>query len=274
MRFSRRHVWLIGLLVAAGCSRKAATISVSPPKAKIYGIGRTTRLAGKLLDKKAQPLEEGAPAWRSDDPGIVEVDSSGRLTAVAQGKTTVKATFEKIQTTVPVEIVDVKSIEVAPPSARLIGPAGTLFPLEISIKDSKDRVLALKPAWSSTDPKIASVSDTGMVTSAAPGVTTIIAKVGDLQSASEIRVAIQPISKIEIHPATALVRIGDSQKFEIVAYAEDGRPIEGASAIFSTSNPAVVKLDATGRASGVASGTATIQAALAGSTAQATLIVN
>src|SRR5262249_27225040 len=85
---------------------------------------------------------------------------------------------------------------------------------------------------------------------------------------------IQPIARIEIHPATALVRVGDSQKFEIVAYAADGRAIEGASAIFSSSNPAIVKLDASGRASGVASGTATIQAVLAGTSAQATPIVN
>jgi uncharacterized protein YjdB len=274
MRLARRRAWLIGLLLAAGCSKKAATISVTPPKAKIYGIGRTVRLTGKLLDKKGQALEEGAPNWASTNPAIVDVDSSGRLTAKSEGKTTVKATFEKIETSVPVEVVDVKSMEVSPPSARLIGPAGTQFPLAIAIKDSKDRPVALKPAWSSTDPKMATVADTGMVTSVASGTTTVVAKVGDLQSASEIQVAIQPIARIEIHPATALVRVGDSQKFEIVAYSLDGRPIEGASAIFSSSNPAVVKLDATGRASGVATGTATIQAVLAGTSAQATLIVN
>ena len=274
MRLCRRQAWLIGLLLAAGCGRRAATISVTPPKAKIYGIGRTTRVTGKVLDKKGQPLEEGAPTWSSANAAVVEVDSSGRLTAKSEGKTTVKATFEKIEASVPVEVLDVKSVEVAPPSARLIGPAGTQFALEVSVKDSTDRVLSLKPAWSSSDPKIATVSDAGLVTSVASGTTTAIARIGDLQSASEIRVAIQPISKIEIHPATALVRVGDSQKFEIVAYSIDGRPIEGASAIFSTSNPAIAKLDASGRASGVAAGTATIQAVLAGTSAQATLIVN
>jgi len=271
----RGQVWLIGvLLAAAACSRRAATISVSPPKAKIYGIGRTVRISGKLLDKKGQPLEEGAPAWSSANPAIVEVDPGGRLMAKSEGKTLVKATFEKLEASVPVEVMDVKSIEVSPPSARLIGPAGTQFALEISVKDSKDRILTLKPSWSSTDPKIATVSEGGTVTSVGGGTTTIVAKVGDLQSASEVRVFIQPIARIEIHPATALVRVGDSQKFEIVAYAADGRAIEGASAIFSCSNPAVVKLDASGRASGVASGTATIQAVLAGTSAQATLIVN
>src|SRR5262249_58743517 len=119
----------------------------------------------------------------------------------------------------------VKSIEVSPPSARLIGPAGTQFALEVAVKDSKDRILPLKPSWSSTDPKIAGISESGMVTSVAGGTTTIVAKVGDLQSASEVRVFIQPIARIEIHPATALVRVGDSQKFEIVAYAADGRAI-------------------------------------------------
>jgi uncharacterized protein YjdB len=274
MRISRRRVWLIGLILAAGCSRKAATISVTPPKAKIFGIGRTLRLTGRLLDKKGQPLTDGFPTWKSTDASIVEVDSGGRLTAKAEGKTTVKAVFNKIETAVPVEVVDVKSLDVVPASANLIGPAGTQFPLEFAIKDSKDRPLALKPVWSSTDAKIATVSDSGVVVSVAPGTTTVVAKVGDMQSASEIRVSIQPIAKIEIHPETALVRVGDSQKFDIVAYGIDGRPIEGASAVFSSSNPSVAKLDPTGRVSGLANGTATIQAAVAGTTAQATLIVN
>ncbi len=274
MRISRSPVWLIGVLLAAACSRKPATISVSPPKAKIYGIGRTLRLTGKVLDKKGQPLAEDAPSWKAGDAAVVDVDSGGRLTAKAEGKTTVKAVFEKIETAVPVEVVDVKSVDVIPTSARLIGPAGTPFPLEVTMKDSKDRPIALKPVWTSTNPAIATVSDAGVVTSLAPGTATVVAKVGDMQSASEIRILIQPVGKIEIHPETALVRVGDSQNFDIVAYGLDGRPLEGASAVFSSSNPTVARIDPVGRASGLTSGTATIQAAVAGATAQATLIVN
>lgn len=274
MRISSRPVWLIGVVLAVGCSHKPTTISVSPPKAKIYGIGRTLRLTGRLLDKKGQPVAEASPSWKATDPAIVEVDSAGRLTAKGEGKTTVKATFEKIETSVPVEVVDVKTLDVIPPAARLIGPAGMSFPLETSIKDSRDRPVALKPAWSSSNPSVAAVSESGVVTSVGPGTATVVAKIGDMQSASEIHVSVQPIAKIEIHPETALVRVGDSQNFEIVAYGIDGRPIEGASAVFSSSNPTVARVEPTGRASGLSNGTAIIQAAVAGATAQATVIVN
>ena len=54
----------LGLLVAVAarrgaCSRKPASIDVSPKKVKIYGIERAQRLTARVLDKKGQPLESG-----------------------------------------------------------------------------------------------------------------------------------------------------------------------------------------------------------------------
>jgi len=87
-------------------------------------------------------------------------------------------------------------------------------------------------------------------------------------------VMLRDISKLEVRPATALVRVGDSQHFEVVAFGPDGVRLENAVAQFRSSNPAVATIDGAGVASGIAAGTATIHADLAGQAAEATLIVN
>lgn len=274
MRVLRHGIWLFGIAFAAACSRGPATIDVTPKKVKIYGVERTQRLTGRLMDRNGQPLETGSPNWSSSRADVVQVDSSGRLTAKGEGTAVVTAFFESLKTQIPVEVVDANTIEVLPPSARLIGPAGTQYPLKASVKNSKDKPVPISPAWSSADPKIVAVSPAGLLTSLAPGTTSVIAKLGELQAASEITVEIRTIARLGIRPETALVRVGDSQQFDVIAYGPDGKAIEGVSAVFRSSDPAVAKLDLNGKATGVAAGTATIQASLAGVSAQATLLVN
>ena len=274
MRLRRRVVWILALSLSWACSRKPVSIDVSPKRVKIYGLERSQRLTAHLLDKKGQALETGTPTWSSSKTDIVTVDSSGRMVAKAEGKAMVSAKYESITVQVPVEVVDVKGIEVLPASVRLIGPIGTPVSLQAIVKNSKDKPVDIKPTWTSANPKIASVSAEGGVSSVAPGTTTIIAKLGDLEAASEITVVVRDITRLEIHPVTALVRVGDSQRFEIVAYGPDGKPIEGVAAAFRSSDPAVAKVDAAGTASGIAPGTTTIRAMLAGATAEATLLVN
>lgn len=266
--------WILLGALAAGCSRKAATIDIAPKRVKIYGIDRAQRLTARLLDKKGQPMETGSPSFSSSKTSVVAVDSSGRLVANGEGKAIVTASYEKLSVQVAVEVVDVKEIEVSPISVPLIAPLGTQFPLQATSRDSKNKPVVAPLTWTSTNPKVAAVSPEGVVTSQAPGTTTVIARLGDLQAACEIRVIPQEIARVEIRPATAIVKVGDTQRFEVIAYGPDGKSIEGAAAIFRSSDPSVATVDPLGKASGIATGTATIRATLSVLSAEATLLVN
>src|SRR5947208_14188972 len=104
---------LASVLFAAACSRKPATIDISPKKIRIYGIERSSRLTARVLDKKGEAFETGTPTWSSSNPAVVEAEPGGRIVAKKEGKAIVTATYEGIQAQVPVEIVDVSSIEVS-----------------------------------------------------------------------------------------------------------------------------------------------------------------
>ena len=265
---------LAAVLVAAACGRKPATLDISPKKLKIYGVERSARLTTRVLDKKGQPLEPATPTWSSSNAEIVAAEPGGRLVAKKAGSVTVTATYEGISAQVPVEVIDVSVIEITPPSLPLTGPAGTSLPLTWTVRDSTQKAIDLKPTWTSSDPKIVTVSEGGIVTSVAPGTATIVGKIGDIQGGSDVIVSLRPIARVEIRPETALVRVGESQRFEIVAYGPDGLPIPEVAASFRSSNAAVATVDAAGKAEGHAAGAAIIRVELAGQSAEATLLVN
>jgi len=259
---------------ATACSRKPASIQVSPRKIVLYGIGRSQRLTAQLLDKKGQALESGHATWASSKRDVATIDDAGRVVSKGSGKTMVSANFEGLTAEVPVEVVDAAAIEVIPPQATLIGPAGTSFTVSAAVKTSKNQPISIRPTWSSSDEKVAKVSPEGVVTSVGNGTAAVTAHIGELQGVAEVSVLVREIARLEVHPATALVRVGDSQRFQVVAFSSDGSRLENAVAQFRSSNPTVATIDGGGNASGVSAGTATIHVDVAGRVAEATLIVN
>jgi uncharacterized protein YjdB len=271
---SRRLVLLPVLLLAAACGRKPATIDISPKKVTIYGLERGQRLTARVMDKKGRPLEGRSPGWSSSDPNTASVDGGGRVVAKKAGKATVTASLENVSTQVPVEVVDVSAIEFGAPSIALTGPAGTSLPLNWKVLDSKQAKVDIPPVWSSADPKVVTVSDAGVITSVGPGTTNVVARVGDVQGACEVRVSVQAITRLDLRPAMALVRVGDAQRFVVTAYGADGQPLPEVSAAFLSSDPAVASVDASGVATGHKAGAAIIKVELAGAKAEASLLVN
>jgi len=233
MRPSRAWIGAVVAFSFVACSRGPASIDVSPKKVKIYGIDRAQRMTSRILDKKGQLLE-GSPEWSSSNAEVVAAEPGGRLVAKGAGRATVTAKYKEIQTQVAVEVVDISTIDLATPALSLIGPPGTSIPMSCSVKDSKGKMLDLKPTWISQNPAVATVSEEGLVTSIAAGKTTI----------------------------------------QVIAYGTDGIAIPEVAAAFKSSNPAVASVDSAGVASGKTAGATTVRVELAGSFAEATLLVN
>ncbi len=263
------------LLAATACGRKPGSIDVAPKKVKIFGIERSQRLTARILDKKGGVFDSGAPSWTSSNPAVAQVEAGGRVVAKKAGKAMITASFQEVSAQVPVEVVDVQGIDIAPPSLSLVGPAGTSVPLSYTVRDSKQNVVRdIVPSWSSTNEKAVAVSSQGVVTSVARGNANIIARIGDVQGASEVVVDVRPIARVELRPATALGRVHESQRFQVTAYGPDGIAIPEVAALYTSSDPSVATVDSSGTASCHKAGAATIRVELAGAKAEATLLVN
>lgn len=168
-------------------------VSVTLPKVKVSKL--TLNRTSVSLTKKGQTYQLKATAspsnattksvtWKSSNTKVVTVNSAGRLTAVGNGSATITATAKdgskkkvtckvtvKIPTVVKVSRVSLNKNDLA------LTSKGQSYQLSASVAPSNASNKSVK--WTSSNPKVATVSSSGKVTAVANGNTTITATAAD-----------------------------------------------------------------------------------------------
>jgi uncharacterized protein YjdB len=264
----------LSAMLALGCGAKPAEIRITPAKLTFYGPGHTQSFKVDVLDKKGRPLTGLPVAWTTDRPAVATVESNGLVRSRAPGRATLTATCERLTGSASVEVVDVVSLTVTPARMTLVGPPGTKIGLVAEMKDGKGNAANLKPKWVSGDAKVAAVDAEGVVTSVSEGRTTIIASLGnDLSAASDVRVLHREIATFEISPLTLILKVGETQRVNVIVKDTSGLSIEDAALAWTSSDPKSASVS-NGAVTGVARGTAVISVATSSRTLTATAIVN
>ena len=99
----------LGLTVAVvGCALEfdppsPASIVVSPGSATFTFLGESRAFSAAILDEDGSTLE-GTVSWTTDAPAVLSVNSSGVVTALANGSGTVRAVFEAVSGTAAVTV--------------------------------------------------------------------------------------------------------------------------------------------------------------------------
>ena len=168
-------------------------VSVTLPKVKVSKL--TLNRTSVSLTKKGQTYQLKATAspsnattksvtWKSSNTKVVTVNSAGRLTAVGNGSATITATAKdgskkkvtckvtvKIPTVVKVNNVSLNKNDLA------LTSKGQSYQLSASVSPSNASNKSVK--WTSSNPKVATVSSSGKVTAVANGNTIITATAAD-----------------------------------------------------------------------------------------------
>ena len=71
---------------------RATTLTVSPSTSTLTFVGATADLGVNILDQNGKPLTGTVVTWVSETPTVATVSATGKVTAVANGTTTVRAT--------------------------------------------------------------------------------------------------------------------------------------------------------------------------------------
>ncbi|MBY0491671.1 MAG: Ig-like domain-containing protein [Gemmatimonadaceae bacterium] len=197
--------------------------------------------------------------WRSDDPTVATVDSSGTITAVAAGTTTVRATSlttPAVSASVPVRVnavPRVRSIVVTPSvDSAFVGQLRAFTAVVAA-----DSGVATTVVWRSSAPGVASVDANGRATAVAAGTTTLS--------------AVSTVDSTVRASATLAVRLPvvRSVSFTLPPALLAGRSVDAISTIsadpgadtrvtWSSTAPTVASVDANGRVTALAAGTTTI----------------
>jgi uncharacterized protein YjdB len=155
------------------------SVSMTPGRASLVGpVGTTLQLVAEAKDGAGKPVAL-TPKWATSDPKVVRVTDTGLVASAGEGQATVTASFGTDVSTgcdLKVHFKEISALEIS--AATILLKAGETWKIVATVKDDKGALIE-DPAltWSSTDPKVASVSN-GVVRGESPGTATVSVAAG------------------------------------------------------------------------------------------------
>ena len=197
-RLSVIRVWAVLAVVAlaAGCgggdsatapvvpdSPRPTTLTVTPPTVELVA-GATVQLRAEVRDQNASVMAGAAVTWTSSETSVATVDAAGLVTGVsAGGPVTITATSGGQSGAAQITVLPppVASVEVTPSEEQLlIGHSGQLAAVTT---DAEGNILTGRAVtWQSSNPSVASVDVSGLVTGVSGGGPVTITATSEGQS--------------------------------------------------------------------------------------------
>ena len=258
-------------LFVVACGDKEQEITPTP-------TGPTTvAVTGVSLSKTSLTLTEGgsetiaasvtpsnatnqAVSWSSSNTGVATVDG-GKVTAVKAGSATITVTTSdggktaKCEVTVEAKVIPVSGITVDKETLSIVEGEDATLTATVAPEDASDKTFA----WSTSDEKVATVDENGKVTAVAAGTATITATTTDGGKTAKCEVTVEakviPVEGVTVDKETLEMVEGDEATLAATVAPEEATD---KSVTWTSSDEAVATVDAEGKVTAVAPGTATI----------------
>ncbi|WP_123039251.1 Ig-like domain-containing protein [Cohnella candidum] len=242
-----------------GSFKATADITVIQPvtgvkldvKSKTLKIGESAfALTATVAPVNASDL---SVTWTSSNPSVATVDDSGKVTAVAPGKTVItaksangKKAAATIIVPVPVESVALGKTDLTIDINKTAKLAAVVTP-----KNATDKTAS----WSSDNEAVATVSKAGVVSALAVGEANITVTTTDGAKTASIKIkVIQPVTGLTMDK-TKTLKVSETFKLEVTIGPENATVT---SLTYTSSKSSVVTVDADGSVTAVAPGKAVI----------------
>ena len=168
---------VVGATAVTVTPASVASVRVSLGVASVL-VGDSTRATAELLDASDNVLTGRAITWSSSTPTVATVNSSGLVTTLTAGTTTITATSEgqsgtaELTVNAPLAPVATVSVTLTPASVTV----GATSQAAAVTRDASNTVLTGRAiTWSSSNTAVATVNSSGVVTTLTAGTTTITA---------------------------------------------------------------------------------------------------
>jgi outer membrane protein OmpA-like peptidoglycan-associated protein len=260
----------VGLSYFMGGKKILTRIAVNPGSATLASLRQTQQFAAMATDQKGRPMAGKMFTWRSSNASVATVSSTGVVTAVGDGSATISAMSEGVTGTANVMVSRTAATVAVAPTTASFNALGATQQLSASARDAgNSAITGASFTWSSSNPSVASVSASGLVTAVGNGTATITANSSGKTSTTTVTVA-QMTASVTLTPsASALNQKGATAQYTATALDPNGRPISGKTFTWSSDATGVATVSPTGVATAVANGVAHIAAAVDGKTASA-----
>ena len=237
-----------------------SAVAVSPAADTLAALGDTVRFLAKATDANGNVVAAAEFSWSSSDARVAAVDGSGLVTAAANGEATITATAGSASGSAAVTVAQsVRAVSVSPAAATLVAFGDTVRLVAEATDANGHAVVGAGFSWTSSDTVVARVDDSGLVTGVDEGTATITANAGDATGAAVVNV-MQSAASVTVSPTADTIAPGDTLRLMAEAFDENGHRVQDAEFHWASSDVAVVRVDASGLATGAGEGRATVTA--------------
>jgi len=291
---SATYLGQTGSTVATVSDAILTSISVTPSNGKLAkGFSRQYTATGTFSDSTSRDVTDYV-TWASTSTTAATVSnadgSRGLVTASTPGTSNITATFTYPDsgrvftgaTTLTVTDATLNSIAVTPNNGSFPKGATGQYTATGTFSDSSTQNLTTQVSWSSSNPSVATVSDSvgskGRAEAVGVGTATFSAASGTLVGSTPVTITDAVLSKITVSPSTASIAKGTAQQYRADGTYSDNSVKDITTDVTwsssSTSNATISNASGDkGNATGAGLGTATITATQGSTSGTASLTV-
>lgn len=240
-------------------------------------IGTTTRLTAiaTFADQSTQDVSSQV-GWLSSNTAVATVDSTGLVTGVAAGSTTLSASLLGVtaSTSIQVNNTSVSALQVIPAVTTIALGTKSQLQAIATFADGSTQDVSSQVQWSSNDPFIAGVDSLGLVTGSGIGQATVTATLGAISRSATLTVTNAIATALQVIPPTASLPKGAKLQFQAIATFSDNSSQDVTSQVnWNSSDISVATIDLNGEATAFSEGGSDISANFLGVTSNTVLLV-
>ena len=250
-------------------------IALEPIADIAKGLTGQLAVTGTYTNGQTQTLTSGVD-FNSSDVSVATVSSSGLVTAVKEGTTTIMIRSGELVSQADVTVLSavLSSIMIDPASATLAKGETLQLKATGTYSDSLTKDLTSEVTWGGFDTAFVSVDGSGFLTALAAG-TTQIEATSDSQTAS-LNVTVTPaiLTNIAIEDigVDSLAK-GTTKNLKVIGTYSDGTSADITSQITWSANNSFVSVNNSGLMTALDIGSSIVTATIGGQTAQITIPV-
>ena len=246
-----------------------ATVTVTATVPTTFFVGETLQATSTARDASNNALTSFVTSWTSSAPTVASVSTSGLITALSAGTTTITAASGGKTGTlnITVSLVPVARVVLTLPKAAQVGRSTSVA---ADLRNSSGTALSSTSrtfGWHSSNESIATISATGVITGLTYGTTIVTCVVENKVGTLVVNVTETGINYIVVSPDSSDLKVGATRQYTAVAFDVDsvalsvaalaGRPFSWAVA-----NTETARVSDTGLVLGIAAGTTMVSASI------------
>lgn len=285
-------VSLMVCLVVAGCGggrhsnsnsqgsgdRTLVSIAVtSANSATTVAAGATLQMAaqGKYSDGSLADITSQV-TWTTSDLTLAKANATGLLTASKAGTVTVSATQGSVSGTMNITVsqATLSSISILGAGSLAAGVNEQLAAQGI-FTDSTTQSITSQVTWQSSDPTVATVSSSGLLTAVKAGNVTVTASLNSVSGNAGVTVTSAVLTAINVSMTTPNVVAGGSEQLTATGvYSDNSMQSLTTQVMWSSSDATVASVNAVGMLTAVKGGSVTVTATLGTISGTGNVVVN